>query len=77
MNLRVAISNWHNGQIVVPVVSAKRVRGSQYGTVEVALYWLDRSDNEHLRPASFAGKTADAEKFLQSQGVHLDAQGIH
>ena len=72
--VRVAISNYHAGQIVQPVINAN-VAGR--GRVKVDIYWLDRSDMTHLRPATFTGSTIAAESFLIAQGVHLDAQGIH
>ena len=72
--LKCAISGYHDGQIVQPVV-AVTVAGR--GHVEVTLYWHDSSDGEHLHPALFRGPRADAERWLMDQGVHLDAQGIY
>lgn len=74
MRLNVAISNFHNGQIVYPVVTAVRAGRDR---VTVNLHWHDQSDGENMRPVNFTGKTLDAERFLMSEGVHLDAQGIY
>ena len=72
--LKCAISNYHNGQIVYPVVT---VAAAGRGHVTVDLYWYDSSDQTHLRPGSFRGPRADAERWLMDQGVRLDAQGIY
>ena len=73
-NLKVAISNFHAGQIVYPVASVKAAGRDK---VTVDLHWFDQSDRTKLRPASFTGATRDAETWLLAQGVHLDAQGIY
>ena len=72
--LNVAISQYHAGQIVIPVIHATL---AGRGTANVKLYWLDQSDGEHLRPATFRGSIRDAEDWLENQGVVLDAQDIY
>ena len=72
--LKCAISGYHDGQIVYPVVS---VTAAGRGRVEVQLYWYDSSDGQHLHPGSFHGPRPLAEHWLMDQGVRLDAQGIY
>ena len=79
MQAKVAISNYHNGQICYPVVEAYR-RGSR--RVNVTLYWVNHSEpsdspNREFNRAEFTGATMDAEQWLREQGIHLDGQGIH
>ncbi len=79
MKAKVAISNYHAGQICYPVVEAYR-RGSK--RVAVTLVWIDQScaktDAEReFNRAEFTGETFAAERWLREQGVHLDAQGIY
>lgn len=71
--VRVALSNYHNGQIVQPKVTAKL---AGLHRVTVTLSWFDHSDRTESNPKNFTGTVADAEKWLQSEGVRLDAQGI-
>lgn len=73
-DLKVAISNFHAGQIVYPVASVKAAGRDK---VTVDIHWFDQSDRTMLRPATFTGRTQDAEKWVLSQGVRLDAQGIY
>lgn len=76
--LQVAISRFHQGQIVTPTVTATVKGVGRKQAIHVDLYWLDRSDNTRIKPASCDCHTADeAERFLMAQGVHLDAQGVH
>ncbi len=78
--LRVAISGFHNGQIVTPVV---RVWSRGNNSVNVELYWDDASQTREQRartadePLRFRGSSTKAEYWLREQGVHLDGQGIH
>lgn len=75
-NLRVALSNYHNGQTVHPVVKVTSTH-TKASICHAEIYWLDESDGEHLRPASFTGARRDAEDWLRGQGVHLDGLGIY
>ena len=77
--LKVAISNNHRGQICFPTVNA-RMAGK--GRVHVILEWVDQSEpsdspKRYYNRDEFTGLTADAEKWLMSHGVSLDAQGIY
>lgn len=73
MHVQVAISRFHAGDPVTPRVSCQAAGREQ---VKLSLVWHDASDNSVTAPVTFKGSVQDAEKFLQAQGVRLDAQGI-
>jgi len=72
--MRVAISGYHNGQMVYPCVA---VSEAGRGRVRVRLHWHDLSDKTNTEDEVFVGNITEAEKWLEQQGVHLDAQGIY
>lgn len=79
MKARVAISNYHNGQICYPTVDAE---WQGRGHVIVRLVWIDQSEprsspKREYGQAGFTGTVKAAEAWLIEQGVKLDAQGIH
>ena len=79
MKAKVAISNYHNGQICYPVAEAARLGRTK---VVVRLYWVDQSlphgdARREFKHAEFTGSMREAETWLMAQGVILDAQGIH
>jgi hypothetical protein len=71
--MRVAISGYHDGQTVQPVVY---ITGNQH-SCHVDLYWFDYGDRTRSETTSFTGTRLEAERWLTKQGVHLDAQGIY
>ena len=75
--LNVAISNFHGGQIVEPVVTAAQALGHTKHGCTVTLKWFDRSDRTYSAPQTFTGTRDEAERWLLANGVHLDAQGIY
>jgi hypothetical protein len=68
---RVAISRYHEGQMVYPCVTAQQTRDG----VQVDLTWSGPAMDG--KPDIFVGSVSDCEKWLEAQGVHLDAQGIY
>ena len=72
--MRVAISRFHEGQMVRPSVQARR---AGRGKVAVSLSWYDSTDRTYGNADSFTGDVCSAEDWLTSKGVHLDAQGIY
>jgi hypothetical protein len=69
--IRVEVSKVHEGQIVTPVVSARRENNG----LRVSVYWYDASDQTHIRPAAFErgsdtrADRAAADAWLRAQGV--------
>lgn len=72
--LKVHISDCHNGQIVTPVVLARRAGRER---CKVVLSWFDASDRTYYEATEFTGTIIAAEKWIIKQGVRLDAQGIY
>ncbi len=70
----VALSKFHSGQAVYPVVLACDLY-PRY--TRVVLSWFDASDQTYSQPREFQGTTRKCEDWLTSEGVHLDSQGIH
>ena len=74
--LRIALSGYHNGQTVIPFVTAYAFCGHRRTTVR--LRWHDISDQSTGEAVTFVGRdTFECEDWLAKQGVHLDGQGIY
>lgn len=72
--LDVALSQYHDGQIVTPAVLARR---AGRGRARVVLSWWDASDRAYYGAECVEDTIASAERWLERRGVRLDAQGIY
>ncbi len=69
---KIALSQYHDGQMVRPFVRVYEGRQNPHGNCFVELEWTG-SDSI----ATFRGSRRSCEDWLKRQGVHLDAQGIY
>jgi hypothetical protein len=69
--IKVEVSKFHDGQIVTPVVSARR----ENNHLRVSVYWYDASDQTHKHPASFE-RPADTVRARREADAWLREQGI-